>query len=59
MNTFTTLEKIYIVKVVLREKLAMLECIDPLSGLDERDLSLAAHNQFLSDVENIFEENSK
>jgi hypothetical protein len=59
MNTFTALEKIYIARIVLVEKLAMLGCIDPLSALDASDLALTAHNQFLSDVENIFEENSK
>jgi hypothetical protein len=59
MNTFTPMEKIYIVRTVLVEKLALLDCIDPLSKSDAMDLALQAHNQFLTDVEIILEEHSR
>ena len=59
MNTFTPIEKIYITKVVLREKIALLDCIDPISVADAMNLALQAYDQFLTDVEIILEEHSK
>lgn len=59
MNTFTPLERIYIARVVLREKLALLDWIDPLSVADAMNLALQAYDQFLTDVEIILEEHSK
>jgi hypothetical protein len=53
------MEKVYIARVVLREKLLMLECINPLSVSDANDLTLTAHEIFLCEVDAIFEENSK
>ena len=57
MNNFTPLEWIYISSVALKAKLDLLECIDPLSALDARDLTLEAHSKFLDFVKNILEEN--